>query len=180
MAHGVRTIADLQARCVIDEITGCWNWAGAYNSARGGNNPVTYLPRHERVFSCMRAALLLTRFEKEPEKLDGLRVWAKCWNRKCCNPEHCRSGTTAQHGAAISKAGHQKGRASRILANTKSGRKKSKLSAQLVLEIRASGLNGTEVARKFGLKKSQAYRVLNGQVWPEVAPAASVFSWRPE
>jgi HNH endonuclease len=44
-----------------------------------------------------------------------------------------------------------------------------KLTAETVAAILGSGLSGVQVARRFGISNSQAYRILHSQSWRQIA-----------
>ncbi len=67
----IRTLEDLRGRCVIDDITGCWNWGGTYH----GKLPtarvcagVGGLQEKSRNMSAMRAAWILAGKDVAPRQ----------------------------------------------------------------------------------------------------------------
>jgi hypothetical protein len=161
----------------IDKSTGCWLWTGAIN-------PKGYAKmRFEgRAVDAHRVSWNLHRGSIP----DGLFVLHRCDVRHCVNPEHlflgthqdnmddmqakgrhrCNPTTGERHWSRLrpkdfheSRAGERNGRA--------------KLSAADVIRIRESFRAGdttvAELAREFGIGWSQTKRIIDGEVWKDVA-----------
>ncbi len=111
---GINTFDDLKDRCVIDEVTGCWHYKGAFTrkSATGTVTATCWYPPIQRSISVAKAIGLM--HAKAPGK--G-KLWYRCcrtWD--CANPahhkigtrsemaKHCRPSNTPLHNAQISAA----------------------------------------------------------------------------
>lgn len=87
---------------------------------------------------------------------DGLIVCHDCDNPGCVNPDHLFVGTIKDNAQdALRKKRHYVGE--------KNGR--SKLTEQNVKEILNSGLNGQQLADKFGVSRSTINNVRRGDTW---------------
>lgn len=91
----------------------------------------------------------------------GMKVCHSCDNPPCQNPQHWFLGTQIenirdreQKGRGGNHRGEQNGR--------------SKLSSTEVAELRrlvASGMSQAEAGRRFGIKRSQANKIIHGASW---------------
>lgn len=158
---GLRTIDDLRDRCRIDDITGCWHWAGA----RSGGAPSTRVPGLGRNTSLGKAiGYLLT--GREPGR--GVVWHATCETRGCCNPAHRRAGTRQTQMLAI-------GRTLTSLERARIARGcRRVLTAEAVGDIRDSSEPLRVLAERHGCAISTAARVRRGERWRE--SGFSVFS----
>jgi hypothetical protein len=87
---------------------------------------------------------------------DGMFVCHTCDNVTCVNPAHLWLGTAQENmDDAASK--------NRTLAGGKN--KLSKLTDEAVLEIRRSGMNIYEAAKKFGVSPVTAWKAKVGETW---------------
>lgn len=90
---------------------------------------------------------------------DGLVVRHKCDNRACVNPGHLCLGTQKENvHDAVRKGRHCHG--------TKNGM--SKLTDNLVREIRASSLSTRAWARKLGISQPAIMKARRGETWAHV------------
>lgn len=162
--RGIKTLDDLRARCVVDEDTSCWHWKGAFSHGKGQTKvPATYLPVIGKTTTGMRAAVLLSRgLDSLPP---GRKVWARCMRRDCCNPAHMMTGTQAELGEFIAKHDLWKGNAKRVAGITKRMREQSRFSMEEIAAMRASGMNGKQLAEAHGICKAHACRILRGAAW---------------
>ena len=135
---GVTCLEEIRQRCRIDDITGCWNWGGGMSDGGYTRTPVAHigegiLPAEHwaRAMPAYRAAWLLA---GKPLKKGQVVYRAVCCNTDCINPKHCAAGSMAEMHKAYSLSGKNKGKAHRILINTKS-RIKMMMSRERVLEV---------------------------------------------
>ena len=85
-------------------------------------------------------------------------VCHSCDNPKCVNPAHLFLGTQAENIADMK----DKGRAAKGEAHHS-----SKLSNELVLEIRAADGSQRHLARKYGISPSHVSAIKNGKYWED-------------
>lgn len=129
--------------------TGCWLWLGQWTAKgyggthAGGQNYAHRLSYQEHVGPI-------------PE---GMMVCHKCDTRACCNPDHLFVGTAA-HNSADAKA---KGRMHPGTRNYN-----SKLTDELVAEIRASKLSVRAIARDLGMSHATIAMARRGDTWRHV------------
>lgn len=157
MSHGVRTIEDLRIRCVIDELSGCWNWRMAFTQGVG----MTYLPALGKTRTVKSAAMFLTGKPIGPKQ----QVYAKCLNAKCCNPDHLKAMTPKQFGLAQAASGRLKGNPARLAACIRTGRSNSRITPELAQEIRESAETGLAIAARLGVSPSVVSRVRTNRTW---------------
>lgn len=174
--QGVRTLEQLKLRCRVQEDTGCWVWALAYTSSRGGDVPVVYMPKYGKTMSAMRAAVLLSR-GVEPSAIAGRRAWARCQTPGCVNPAHLSCGTHLQFNQFIVTTGRRKDLPQRRIANAKIMRARSELTEADVQAIRAAQGTLDQIAAQFGnrVSRTQIHRIRQGKSWQPMVPGASVF-----
>ncbi len=169
--NGIRTLDDLRARCHVDEDTECWSWR-LCTSHGAPHVRVVFPDGSARVIRGRRAAAVLA--ERSIPK--GHQVYAKvcCRNPLCVNPEHCNVGTKRQAGAALAASGVLKGRPgirAIALARTASRRK---LTDEMAADIRASSESPAELAKRYGVVRSQIYNIRNGVTYRQAG--YSIFS----
>jgi hypothetical protein len=171
---GIKCLDDVKDRCRIDE-SGCWNWAGAASSSAGKTKvPVAWLPEAGRVVSVLR--IVWDYYNSAPL---GKRIaWRKCGNEACVNPQHLMAGTRQQWGQWAKKQGilgNHLHREDRRAQRIKHGH--TALTMELAQWVRESDQPGLHLAHAIGVSSTQISRVRLGRTW--VAPANSVFGWRP-
>ena len=89
----------------------------------------------------------------------GMCVCHTCDVRNCVNPEHLWLGTQLDnHKDRIKKMRCPHGEKSRL----------AKLTNEIVLEIRASGLGSIEVATMYSISRQNAWRILNRKTWRHI------------
>ena len=174
---GVRTLEDLRGRCRIDDETGCWMWAGG---ASGKQPRVWCFDPTAGKFKSIPAARAAWILGGDSPVAGRVVYHARCTNWLCVNPAHLAVGTKAEEGAHLRKHGTLRGDPARSAANAASVRRhRSKLTPELVREIRASTEKGVSIASRLGIAHGIVSNVRLGKIWRDGAPGASVFSWRP-
>lgn len=182
----VRTLADLQGRCTVDDETGCWNWGGAFSNADSYSpTPVTSIflsldAKRTTPLPAARAAWILA-----GKRLNvGYVVWrSHCTNAACVNPEHCRSGTRRQMMDQLKASGRHRGCPMRQAINLKSTIKMA-TPPDLVRHIEAlfeTGMLQKDVGAATGLRPETLRSIrlgmhVNSTRRQQVVPQASVFA----
>jgi hypothetical protein len=155
----------------VDKSGECWEWTG--RRLPHGYGRFDY----GRITLAHRVAWTL---ENGPIPA-GLVVMHRCDNPPCVRPAHLRTGTMADNQRDMAHKG-------RAATGDRNGSRlyprrdgpwavgqsfgesngQAKLTADQVLEMRASGLKATEIARKYGISKAQASRILARTRWAHV------------
>lgn len=155
------TLDDIKARCFIDD-QGCWLWRGAMTD---GKWPRIHGPDHTKPGSPMgtqtgrRAVWHLKTGQPIPK---GWRVYGTCQCDACVNPEHMKCGTTAEMGRFTVKLGRFKNSTARIVANRKTGQKRSRLNLAQLREIQQSSEFNRVLAEKWGVSHQTISRARRG------------------
>lgn len=134
--------------------TGCLEWQGQLNENGYGQVSLHIGDRWVRFYT-HRAAYFI---DSGVDPAD-LCVLHRCDNRRCCEREHLFLGTRGDNHADM----RQKGRAPRGETH---GR--CKLTTTDVLEIRASGAKGRDLARSFGVSPAQISRIRMAKKWTHI------------
>lgn len=149
-------LQDIKDRCEIDDDH--WLWKGAASSgvpriwapdytARGG----------EKSAQTGRRAVWHVKHGKAIP--NGWRIFAGCDEPMCVAPKHTRCLAPAEEGAAVAASGKWKGRITRITANRAIGRRRSKLTPELVALILSSPKSGSALGRELNLGRSLISKV---------------------
>lgn len=162
---GIYTIDDIRARCRIDDITGCWEWsmATASNRQKCSAVPAAWWPAKRRVVTAIRIAYELGR-----GKPPGAKVWRRCQNPLCVNPDHLMSGSVKQFGRWVERHRIWKDQGiERRIANRRgklnSGR--TVLTTELAQWAIESHQTGIDVAHALDVSPTSVSRARLGRTW---------------
>lgn len=185
---GIRTLDDLQGRCVIDRETLCWIWRGAvFRNAAGSDTTRVWLPDADgkgRVMTAPRAAWILSG-RKLPA---GHIVWrARCHcSALCISPQHGAAGTRQDMFAAFVRDGRLRGDPRSAVINARN-RMAGVVPLGVVRQAEAmfaAGALQKEVKAALGISHQTAAKIRKG-IHPhsaargvKVVANASVFTWR--
>lgn len=130
----------------------CWEWQGTLNDGGYGRFSVgrLWLAAHRVAYELVNGPIP-----------DGHQIRHRCHNRKCCNPDHLLTGSAQDNSNDALEAGKiARGSASPA----------SKLTEEDVIYIRRNpdGLQGNELAEKFGVAASTISYVRRGRGWDHV------------
>lgn len=136
---------------VVDEKSGCWNWAGGLTDSgygritKGGRTSLAHRISYEHFNGAI------------PK---GLYVCHKCNNRRCVNPDHLYLGTHADNTRDMLAAGNQS-------RGEKNGQ--SILTQEHVVKIKDMIKSGVIPYRKigleFGVSRSAIKDIASGRTW---------------
>ena len=141
---------------VIPDENGCWIWQKSFGS-HGYGNIATGGHRNETVHRVSHEVFI-------GEIPKGQLVLHSCDNRKCCNPEHLRSGTYKDNSSdAISR-----GRNKLPPVMIGSDHVNAKLTEEEVLEIYMSTLSQRKLAALFGVSQKLIHCIKRGKAWQHV------------
>jgi hypothetical protein len=176
---GIRTVADLRARCRVDDDTGCWHWSMGFS--QGSPRIHLALDGRNTAMRGRRAALLLARGK---DVRPGLVVFARlqCRSADCVNPAHCRAGTRQQHGEWQRLSGTGRTPAKQVGAVKGWTVRPRRFTPEQVHRIRNGSESVAALAREFGVAMNSIHQVRTFKTYRTVraeVPGASVFSWRP-
>jgi hypothetical protein len=133
--------------------SGCWEWD--FPRPDGRANTFNY---DGKVQSAYRVSYQL---HKGPIP-EGLCVLHHCDNGLCVNPDHLFLGTHHDNYEDM----RSKGR-----SNTAHGEQKkriAKLTEEAVRDIKTSSMNGSQLAKKYGVDRRTVYDILDGKTWKHV------------
>ena len=134
---------------------GCWIWTA---STRHGYGQFCI---DGKIWKANRVAYKLWKGEIP----DGLLVRHKCDVPTCVNPEHLEVGTQQDNMDDMVRAGRQ----NKLKGETNGG---AKLTEAQVLDIRLrKGQTQVELAREFGISKTQICNIRNGKRWKHLKPS---------
>lgn len=132
---------------IDDPTTGCWIWTGTLING--------YAMIKVGGFWLMVGRLLYERFFCPIP--DGFKVFRRCLNRKCINPDHGMLGTPASRvlvpGAKVN--GHR-------------GGPEANLTAADVKDIKARQRPAKAYAEQYGVSPSCIYGIWEGRRWKDV------------
>lgn len=186
VGFGIYSLADISARCRIDDDTGCWHWRLAMRSNGASNGsrsltpsvsvPAGVLGDKRRTLSVARVVWLM----QGKTMRNGWVVWRTCLSDDCCAPEHLKAGTKADEGAWMRASGHRRGSAHRLAVNARNvaGQAASADKVQAVAEQINAGRLYRDIAADVGLHKSTISKIANGKHYrqrPRGARGSSVF-----
>lgn len=167
-ARGIRSVADLEARCDVDDITGCWRMKS--RSGRIVMN-VWYGPLGDKVSVGTLIAHLTT--GRVPEK--GVFWHCTCTTLNCANPAHRKAGDRSSQMLNADLK-----RAPTTIAKIKATKRAaSRLSDEAVAAIVASNETLKTLSARYDISVSYASKVRNQQLRSTAvaARASSVFTW---
>jgi hypothetical protein len=152
--HGLSLLDRFEAR--FRKRDGCWNWTASLNNKGYGQ---FYRDDKRRAYPAHRMSYELYK-EKIPE---GMNVLHKCDNPRCVNPDHLFLGTQQDNVSDMwaknrARPGVSKGENHGM----------SKLTNDLVSEIRSSEENGPAIARRLNISTTQVYDIRNRKIWKHI------------
>ncbi|WP_417283773.1 hypothetical protein [Comamonas sp.] len=169
----MRTLEEIKGRCFID-VDGHWLWRGA---VRPNGSPNIYAPdyRFEGRMTAQCGYRAVWNCQHKKPIPAGYRVFLTCDEPACCNPEHIRCASDVEFGKWLQRKGIHKGQTKRIQANRAIGRKRAKLTPEMVSHIQSSDKSLASVAAELGISTCTAWRARQGM--SVVSPVANgVFS----
>lgn len=134
-----------------EPMSGCWLWMGTVGPRHGyGQIGIggKLLAAHRLSYELHCGSVPV-----------GLHILHKCDNRICVNPHHLYAGTPADNSAdAVARK--------RLCCGPRNSA--TKLTAEIVREIRASSLTNTALAAKFGVSRPAIANVRARRAWSHV------------
>jgi hypothetical protein len=166
---GVRTVADVRLRCVMDAGCDCWH----LRSPRGRPMPMDRVHKmwvHGRgSMSATRAVWELAHGRPMPQ---GRRAVRMCGTYDCANPAHIRALSESQAQRHYTGKGYEMSPARRQHLQ-KLQRARRRFTPEQVREVRLSALPAAALARQFGFSQSSVAAIRRGETYRD--PVASVW-----
>ena len=140
---------------------GCWTWTG-HAADKMGYGRIQIAGRGSKKIPAHRLSYQLHKGEIP----DGFIIMHTCDNPSCVNPDHLVAGTYSENTQdAVSKGRWHQG-----VPPLKRGEShhRSKLTDQIVLEIRASQETNRQLAVKYGVSPSLIGCVRRRKIWSHI------------
>lgn len=144
----------------VEKTDGCWLWTGksvnkkGYGSISLGGKGGKHKLAHRLSYEMHKGSIP-----------DGLVVMHQCDNPKCVNPDHLEVGTQSQN----IKDAIARGRKQMPTCKTRGEEcGASKLTEQIVLDIRSSTLSLAKLAMQHGVAKSTIERIRYRKTWRHI------------
>jgi hypothetical protein len=154
--HGLTEEARFLKRTVVDEQTGCWNWTGSVMKVgwhgQWRNAAGNIEPTHRAAWRLFKSPI--------PK---GVSICHKCDNPICVNPAHLFIGSQADN----MKDMWAKGRA-RPKSSIGECHGMSKVTSEIVKEIRSSSETGMALAEKFGISATTVCDIKKRRTWNHI------------
>jgi hypothetical protein len=170
---GIRSIEDIRARCVMDDITGCWCWKGGLTGRKSENS--TGIPSARcsllsvdgegkgKATSVCSILFFLMHGKPIPH---GKAMRRTCETKLCVNPAHRK----------LSKCGGStKNEHLRVLRTTKTMRARSRFSEEAIEDVRSSTDTLHACAARHGMHPSYVSLIRRGAARRAVL-APSIFN----
>ena len=163
---GIRSVADVRLRCVIDAECGCWHLRTPHGRLQPRHR-VHRLWLHGRgSVSATRAVWELQHGKPMPR---GRRAVRMCDSYDCANPEHIRALLHREAQRHIVGHWHQMTLA-RQQALTALQRSSRRFTAEQLAEIRLGNQSAAALARKWGCSATAVCDVRNGKTYRNGPP----------
>lgn len=164
---GVKSVADLKDRCRVDDLTGCWHWAGGLN---GSGRPSLWLPVLRRRVPLGLAICVLTT-GTTPEV--GVVWHCTCETKNCANPRHRTAGNRSSQMLAARIR-----RSAATRAKIAAGKRAvSPWDESVIADVRSSSEPLHAVAERHGMSIEHASNIRRGESRLELGVrGASVFN----
>lgn len=159
----MRTIDQVRGACRIDDITGCWLWAGATDRGQ----PKIYAPDWTNRDGALttqtgqRAVWHMLNRHAIPSRW---RVYSTCRTQCCLNPEHLKVGSQKQWGMDCAASDALKGDIRVQVRNRRSGQGRSDLTPETYAEVMTSKAKGVELAQRLGVSESTVSKARTGAI----------------
>ena len=165
---GVRTLEDLQGRCDVNEINGCWHLLTSRRK-RHKYEPGEQLRIH--VFGRGRMIAKRAAWELAGREVkDGHYVMRCLLSWDCCNPEHLRSMKPARVFKRLASAGLSTSPRKRAaLKKQARSRKSCVLTMELAQWARESTQTQTDAAHGLGVSQARVSDIRTGKTWVDRA-----------
>lgn len=156
----MKNLEEIRERCVITEDEH-WLWRDAL---RPDGRPNIWAPDYTRggmqtqsgpraVWHCSTGLPISAKW----------RAYGTCSEPTCCNPAHVRCTSETDFGKWLKRTGAYKNQTRRILANRATSRARTKVTAEIILEIQQSPETGRALSARLGLLPTVVSRARRGE-----------------
>jgi len=155
--HGLSEYDRFLKRVVVNGPNDCWPWTGSVMKAGWHGQWRTSAgkiePTHRGAWRLMKGDIPA-----------GMSVLHKCDNPICCNPSHLFIGTQSDNARDMWDKGRAKPK-----TNVGSAHGMSKLTEDLVRDIRSSKESGVDIARRLGLSATTVCDIRKRRTWKHLS-----------
>lgn len=164
----IETLADVRARCNVDDRTGCWHWTGSCKAKY--HTPLFHKSGQRTKLQGRRVVWEMVNGPVPEGRYLGVRRWCE---PDCLNPEHLRILTRSQYMRKAPSV--RKKSAVTVARMTIASRKRAdlKLDLEKAREIRTRiglGERPAHVAKAMGVSRSTVNLVKFNRLWREPTP----------
>lgn len=145
-----KTLIERFEEKIYYSLDGCWYWLGSISNTGYGRILVDGINKQANRVSYMI-------YKGDPA---DLFVCHTCDNRNCVNPDHLWLGTNTDNMRDMSKKGRH--RSPEVHPN-------AKLSDLAVADILTSNERNIDLARTYGMSRSQICKIKLGQSWAKIS-----------
>lgn len=162
------TLEEIYSKC--EPYGDCQLWTGCL--VYEGGQPRMY--DGKKPLSGRRVVFELARGEIRP----GMRIWMRCLEQRCLNPDHMQQLGYSDMLKAHHKRNGGKFPPSHVATLTASARKRPtvKLTMEDARAARESEEPASVVAKRLGVNKSLICKIRRNEIWSETTRGSSVFS----
>jgi len=163
---GIRTLADLKARCHVDDVTGCWNFRGS--CSKSGQPMIWFAPLEKRV-----TPGVILYWLKTGERCSNQHVYFRtCESATCCNPAHRKAGTRRDQMIHLGYVPTPETRAKIARAF----RARSPLTDESAEAIFQSADSQRVLAERYGVSQALVSQIRRGKVRRPQVRGSSIFN----
>lgn len=154
----------------IEEVGDCWEWQGALQP----HSPCPVMRFHQKTSQVRRFIA-----EFQGKNLKGKLATCKCRNELCVNPDHVMVVTRKRLQELISQERQYQTNPVRMKKLAEKARAKSKLTPELVEEIRNAEGPQRLIAARYGITQAAVSSIKRGRTWKDYGnPFAGLFGAR--
>lgn len=142
----------------VNKTDSCWNWTAATN---GNGYGLFKIPKTRKNILAHRFSYSLAHGEIE----EGMFICHTCDNRSCVNPNHLFAGTAKDNVHDMDAKGRRVTSQPIGVKNPNATLDEDKVK---LLKLLKGKFPIDSLIKIFGIKKSQIYRIINGNQWSHI------------
>lgn len=164
-------LSDIMERCRVED--GHWLWVGALSN---GKVPRIWAPDYTRGGMTSQPGRRAVWHVKTGKPIpNGWRVFGTCERTDCISPIHLACKEMAQWGRELAASDKRKGSVMHQVASRATGRKRSKLTPEMIQRIKSDPEMGYVLAEELGVSKTTVSKVRRHGC-PSFEPVGGLFS----